>query len=176
MLPYILKICGFKNSTVYRFYSMYQKYRVLVKLYICGLTYRSYIRYRHNLRIDVITYVPTLANDSPSAAVCLPPLRIIVVVPAVPGIATSGHQDVLLHRRYGLLRFGGGSQQGSPVGFVGWDPSCWGGSVVGSLLRWVARKNFIAKSPTNPSRNPQMMGVAQRGRLKFLKMSFWRII
>ena len=58
-------------------------------------------------------------------------------------------EDVLLHR-YGLFRFDGGSQGslGSPVGFVGWDPS----------------------------RNPQMMGVAQREKLKFLKMSFWRII
>ena len=40
----------------------------------------------------------------------------------VPGIATSGHQEVLLHR-YGLLRFGGGSQGSPVVGFVGWDPS-----------------------------------------------------
>jgi len=71
MLPYILKICGFKNSIVYTFYSMYQKYTCFVKLYICGLTYRLYIRYKHKLRIYVITYVPTLANDPPSAAVCL---------------------------------------------------------------------------------------------------------
>ncbi len=59
MLPYILKICGFKNSTVYTFYMMYQKYTCLVKLYICGLTYRIYIRYKHKLRKDVITYVST---------------------------------------------------------------------------------------------------------------------
>ena len=52
---------------------MYQKYTFFVKLYICGLTYRLYIRYKHKLRIDVITYVPTLANDPPSAAVCLLP-------------------------------------------------------------------------------------------------------
>jgi hypothetical protein len=44
---------------------------------------------------------------------------------------------------------------------VGWDP--------------VARKHFLAKSPAE-HRNPQMMGVAQRGSLQFLKMSFWRII
>ena len=76
------------------------------------------------MRIDVITYVPTLANDPPSAAaaVCLSTTAIIVAVP-VPGIATSG-QDVLLLHRYSLLRFSGGSQ-GSPVEFVGWDPSCW---------------------------------------------------
>ena len=74
MLPYILKICGFKNSTVYTFYSMYQKYTVFVKLYIYGLTYRLDIRSKHKLRIDVITYVPTLANDLPSATVCLLPL------------------------------------------------------------------------------------------------------
>ena len=75
MLPYILKICGFKNSIVYTFYSMYQKYTLFVKLCICGLTYRLFIRYKHKLRIDVITYVPTLANDPPSAAaVCLLPL------------------------------------------------------------------------------------------------------
>ncbi len=55
----------------------------------------------------------------------------IVAVPAVPGYRYPNirkHPDirisvVLLHR-YGLLRFGGGSQEGSPVGFVGWDP-CW---------------------------------------------------
>ena len=74
MLPYILKICGFKSSTVYRFYSIYGKYTGFVKLYIFGLTYRSYIRYKHKLRIDVITYIPTLANDPPSAAICLLPL------------------------------------------------------------------------------------------------------
>jgi hypothetical protein len=44
---------------------------------------------------------------------------------------------------------------------VGWDS--------------VARKHFLAKSPAE-LRNPQMMGVAQRGSLQFLKMSFWRII
>ena len=71
MLPYILKICGFKNSIVYTFYSMYQKYTLFVKLYIYGLTYRLYLRYKHKLRIDVITYIPTLANGPPSAAVCL---------------------------------------------------------------------------------------------------------
>ena len=74
MLPYILKICGFKNSIVYTFYGVYQKYTVFVKLYICGLTYRLYIRYKHKLRIDVITYVPTPANDPPSATVFLLPL------------------------------------------------------------------------------------------------------
>ena len=55
-----MKICGFKNSIVYTFYIVYQLYRFLVKLYICGLTYRIYIRYRHKLRTDVIiTYVST---------------------------------------------------------------------------------------------------------------------
>ena len=29
MLPYILKICGFKNSIVYTLYGMYRKYTVL---------------------------------------------------------------------------------------------------------------------------------------------------
>ena len=54
-----------------------------------------YIRYKHKLRIDVITYVPTLAND-PSAAVCLSVYytAIIVAVPAVPGIPTSQHPDI----------------------------------------------------------------------------------
>ena len=33
-----------------------------------------YLRYKHKLRIDVITYIPTLANGPPSAAVCLLPL------------------------------------------------------------------------------------------------------
>ena len=47
MLPYILKIGGFKNSIVYTFYGIYQKYTVFVKLYICGLTYRLYLRYKH---------------------------------------------------------------------------------------------------------------------------------
>ena len=162
MLPYILKICGFKNSIVYTFYSMYQKYTFFVKLYICGLTYRLFIRYIHKLRIDVITYIPTLANWQMTL-----PLLLSVYYryyrtgsgPSSTGyrnIRTS--EDVLLHR-YGLLRFDGG--------FVGWDPS-WPGisSRRGSLLllRWVARKNFIAKSPADPSRNPQMMmDVAQRG-------------
>ena len=46
------------------------------------------------------------------------------------------------------------------VEFVGWDTplDLWDGI------------------PPDPSGNPQMMGVAQRGRLNFLKMSFWRII
>ena len=30
MLPYILKICGFKNSIVYTFYGMYQKYTFFI--------------------------------------------------------------------------------------------------------------------------------------------------
>ena len=48
------------------FYVMYQKYTCFVKLYICGLTYRLYGQYRHKLRIDVITYIPTLANGIPT--------------------------------------------------------------------------------------------------------------
>ena len=60
MLPYILKICGFKNCIVYTFYGMYQKYTGFIKLYICGLTYRSYIRLKHKFRIDVVLYIPTL--------------------------------------------------------------------------------------------------------------------
>ena len=71
---------------------MYQKYTFFVKLYICGLTYRSYIRCKHKLRIDVITYVPTLANNPCFLCCCLSTTAIIVAVPAVPGIATSGHQ------------------------------------------------------------------------------------
>ena len=66
MLPHTFKICGFKNSIVYMFYVMYQKYTCFVKLYICGLTYRLYGQYRHKLRIDVITYIPTLANGIPT--------------------------------------------------------------------------------------------------------------
>ena len=120
MLPYILKICGFKNSSVYKFYSMYQKYTLFVKLYICGLTYRLYVRYKHKLCIDVITYVPTLAMTLPlllSTILSHPSgIAIIVAVP-VPGIG----------RFTAPVRscFGGGSQgsQGSPVGFVGWNPS-----------------------------------------------------
>ena len=71
----------FKNSTVYTFYIMYQKYTFLVKLYICGLTYRYYIRYRHKLRIDVITYVSTRYRY----------YRTVVAVPVPP---ISGHQDI----------------------------------------------------------------------------------
>jgi hypothetical protein len=37
-------------------------------------------------------------------------------------------------------------------------------------------QKFPRKVPPADPRNPQMMGVAQRGRLQFLKMSFWRII
>ena len=99
MLPYILKICGFNNSTVYTFYSMYEKYKFFVKLYICGLTYRLYVRYKHKLRIDVITYVPTLAKDPPSAAVCLLPLLSYDCSgPSSTGyrnIRTSGHSTSL---------------------------------------------------------------------------------
>ena len=62
MLPYILKICGFRNSIVYTFYGMYEKYTFFIKLYIYGLTYRLYVRLKHKLRIDVITYIPTMAN------------------------------------------------------------------------------------------------------------------
>ena len=57
------------------------------------MTYRLYIRYKHKLRIDVITYVPTLANDPSSAAVCLLPL---LSYRRVCNIRTS--EDVLLHR------------------------------------------------------------------------------
>ena len=147
MLPYILKICGFKNSIVYMFYGMYQKYTFFVKLYICGLTYRVYVRYKHKLRIDVITYIPTLANGPPSAAVCLLPGTAIIAPVPVPGVSQhpdriSGLLQRILHRRDGLLRF------------LVWIPPwiCWMGSllgsaVVGSLLHGVARKNFLAKSP-----------------------------
>ena len=157
------------------FYSMYQKYTFFVNLYICGLTYRLYIRYKYKLRIDVITYVPTLANDLPlPVCCCLSTTAIIVGVPVVPGIATSGHQDIRSTapvRSTSLWWW----IPGIPRWICGMG-SLLGSAVVGSLLRWVARKNFIAKSPADPSRNPQMMSVAQRGRLKFLKMSFWRII
>ena len=38
-------------------------------------------------------------------------------------------------------------------------------------------QKFPRKVPRRADpRSPQMMGVAQRGRLQFLKMSFWRII
>ena len=71
MLPYLLKICGFKSSIVYMFYGIYRKYTVFIKLYICGLTYRSYIRLRHKFRVDVVTYIPTLEKGPPSAVCCL---------------------------------------------------------------------------------------------------------
>ena len=121
----------------------YQKYTVFVKLYICGLTYRIYVRYKHKLRIDVITYIPSLANGPPSAAVCLLPL--------------------LLHRSqylgYPNIRTGyplyctGGTVYLAFWWWIPWDPPWICGmrslleSAVGSLLRWVARKNFLAKSP-----------------------------
>ena len=99
MLPYILKICGFRNSIVYTFYGMYEKYTFFIKLCIYGLTYRLYVRLKHKLRIDVITYIPTLANG---------PLNIRT---------SAGYLFwYILLRRYGLLRFGGG---GSPVDL--WD-------------------------------------------------------
>ncbi len=68
------------------------------------------------------------------------------------GIATSGHQRTFYCT--GTVYFA------LVVEFVGWDPplDLWDGI------------------PPDPSGNPQMMGVAQRGRLKFLKKSFWRII
>ena len=34
MLPYLLKIRGFKSSIVYMFYGMYRKYTVFIKLYM----------------------------------------------------------------------------------------------------------------------------------------------
>ena len=124
MLPYILKICGFKNSTVYTFYSMYQKYTFLVKLYICGLTSRLYIRYKDKLSIDVLAYVPTLTNDPPSAAVCLRSYnRYYRSGPSSTGnnggyrnIRTSGRFTV---HRYGLLRFGGVDPRDPPLDL--WD-------------------------------------------------------
>ena len=143
MLPYILKICGFKNSTVYTFYIMYQKYTFLVKLYICGLTYRIYIRYRHKLRIDVITYVSTRYRY----------YRTVVAVPVPP---ISGHQDI---RSIGTAPVRSTSLwwwnlwDGIPRWICGMG-SLLGSAVVGSLLRWVARKNFIAKSPADPSGIP----------------------
>ena len=133
MSPYILKKCGFNNSTVYTFYSMYQKYTFFVKLYICGLTYR--LSQHPDIRIRSYPFYWWW----------------------IPGIPVR-HPPLDLWDARGM-----GSLLGSAA-------------VVGSLLRWVARKTFIAKSPADPSRNTQMMGVAQRGRLKFLKMSFWRII
>jgi len=166
MLPYILKICGFKNRTVYTFYIMYQKYTFLVKLYICGLTYRSYIRYRHKLRIDVITYVSTRYRYYRSG-------------PSTANIRTSG---------YPFYRYCTGTVYFAlVVEFVGWDPplDLWDGIPPGISSRRVTaalgrpqnvHRKVPGRSQWDPSRNPQMMGVAQRGRLKFLKMSFWRII
>ena len=178
MLPYILKICGFKNSIVYRFYSMYQKYTVFVKLYICGLTYRLSVRYKHKLRIDVITYIPTLANGPPSAAVCLLPVPLLSYPAGPSSIPTSGHQQDIRSTAPGRRS----------TSLWWWIPGVdlWDGipaaaviSSVGSLLRWVARKNFLAKSGADP-RNPQMIPVYPgfpAGEItKFLEMSFWRII
>lgn len=48
--------------------------RFFVKLYICGLTYRLYVRYKHKLRINVITLIRIMPNGHPSAAVYLIPL------------------------------------------------------------------------------------------------------
>ena len=136
-----------------------------------------YLRYKHKLRIDVITYIPTLANGPPSAAaaVCLLPLHYYRTGPSTgyPNIRTGYpfYGTCILHRRYCLL------------GFLVVDPPwiCGMGSllesaVVGSLLRWVSRKTFLAKSPADPSKNPMMddrCGPAGGGDLK---MSFWRII
>jgi len=77
-----------------------------------------------------------------------------VAVP-VQGIpVVSQHPDIRTFYCTGTVYFA------LVVEFVGWDPplDLWDGI------------------PPDPSGNPQMMGVAQRGRLKFLKMSFWRII
>ena len=67
---------------------------------------------------------------------------------------------------------------GSPVGFVGWDPSWDHCSRVTAALGRPQKfhRKVPGRSQYDRSRSPQMMGVAQRGRLKFLKMSFWRII
>ena len=101
-----MKICGFKNSTVYTFYIMYQKYTFLVKLYICGLTYRIYIRDRHKLRIDVITYLSTryrYYRSGPSTGTA--------------NIQTSGYPFYELYRYCtGTVYFA------LVVEFVGWDP------------------------------------------------------
>ena len=86
-----------------------------------------------------------------------------------PNIQRSGYLDIRstapVLRLYGLLRFGGRSH-GSPRRICGMGSLLGSAVVVGSLLRWVARKTSLAKSPADPSRNPQMIGVAQRGRLK----------
>ena len=158
ILPYILKICGFKNSTVYTFYSMYQKYTFFVKLYICGLTYRLSVRYKHKLRIDVITYVPTLANDPPFCCCCLSTTAIIVAVPAVPGyrnIRTSGRS--MLHR-YGTVYFALEVDPRDPPLDL-WDgipPGISSRRVTAALGR--PQKFHRKVCPADPSRNAQMMG------------------
>ena len=143
--------------------------------------YRSYIRYIHKLRIDVITYVPTLANDPSSAAVCLLPLLYrTVAVPAVPGIppgvATSVHQRTFycMHR-YGLLRFDGG--------FVGWDPSwpgiiLWRSAVVERVTAAALGRpqKFHRKVPGRSQQESADDGCGPAGVIEIFKMSFWRII
>ena len=128
MLPYILKICGFRNSSVYTFHGVYQKYTVFVKLYICGLTYRLSGRYKHKLRIDVITYIP---NKWPSLCCCLSTTGTAIIVPPapaavpVPGIPTSGHQASAGYPFYCTGTAVYFALMVDPWGgFVGWDPCC----------------------------------------------------
>ena len=167
---------------------MYQKYTIFVKLYIYGLTYRLYIRYKHKLRVDVITYVPTPANDPPSATIVLSvyytvPLqyRIIIVAVPVPGIATSGHQDIRSTapvRSTSIWWWIPGSPCWRNPRLDLWDGIPPGISSPSRVTAALGRpQKFHRKVPgRSQQESPQMMGVAQRGRLKFLKMSFWRII
>ena len=185
MLPYILKICGLTIVPYIRFIACTKKYTFFVKLCICGLTYRLFIRYKHKLRIDVITYVSTRyryyrSRSGPSST-------------GTANIRTSGYpEDIRSIVRIqvpvpycctGTVYFA------LVVEFVGWDPplDLWDGiPPAGISSRRVTAalgrpEKFHRKVPgrsqqRDPSRNPQMMGVAQRGRLKFLKISFWRII
>ena len=92
---------------------------------------------------------------------------IIVAVPAVPGryrnIRTSGRTGTVY---FALVPGVVDPSRDPPLDL--WDgipPGISSRRVTAAAL--VARKNFIAKSPADPSRNPQMMGVAQRGRLNF---------
>ena len=123
------------------------------------------------MRIDVITYVSTPANDPPSATIVLS-----VYYRYYRSGPSTGYRNIRRTSGYpfyctGTVYFALVVDPRDPPLDL-WDGIPPGiSSRRGSLLlRWVPRKNFIAKSPADPSRSPQMMGVrGPAGEIKIFK-------